>query len=68
MISTLVTILVIVLLVGLVYWLVDALPVPEPLNRFAKIAAIVIGAIAIILVLLQLTDVAIWPRSVPRSP
>jgi hypothetical protein len=52
MIGALITLLVIVLVVGLVYWVVDAMPVPQPLNKFIKIAAVVIGAIAIIYVLL----------------
>jgi hypothetical protein len=54
MLGALVTILVIVLVAGLVYWVVDAIPVPQPLNRFAKIAVIVVAAIALIIVLLNL--------------
>ena len=52
MITTLITILVIVLVAGLVYWVLDAIPVPQPINRFAKIAVVVICAIALIYVLL----------------
>ena len=57
MISALVTILVIALIVGLVYYVVDIIPVPQPMNRFAKIAAMIIGIVAVILVLLQLADI-----------
>ena len=54
MVGVLITILVIALVVGLVYWVVDALPVPQPMNKFAKVIAMVIGCIAIIIVLLNL--------------
>lgn len=62
MIHALITTLVVILLVGVCWWLCDYLPVPEPLNRVAKIAAVVIGIIAIVLVLLQLADYPIAVR------
>jgi hypothetical protein len=54
MLTSLITILVIAVIVGLIWWVCDFLPVPEPLNRLVKILAIVIGAIAIIYALLGL--------------
>lgn len=53
MLQALVIILVIAVVAGLIYWVVDAIPVPEPLNRFVKIAVIVVAAIALIIVLLN---------------
>lgn len=61
MIGALITILVIVIVAGLVYWVLDAIPVPQPLNRFAKIAIVIIAVIALIYVLLGLGGVSI-PR------
>ena len=61
MLGALISLLVIVIVIGLVYWVIDAIPVPQPLNRFAKIAVIVIGVIAIIYVLLGMGGISI-PR------
>ena len=52
MIGLLVYIVIICIVIGLAYWLIDALPVPQPINRFAKILIIVIGVIALIYVLM----------------
>jgi hypothetical protein len=54
MISLLVYVLVVCLIAGLAYWLLDTIPVPEPINRIAKILIVVIAAIALIYVLLGL--------------
>ena len=53
MITALIYLLVVVLVVGLIYWVIDAVPVPQPLNKFAKIAVVVIGCIVVIMVLLN---------------
>lgn len=55
MISVLIYILVVCIIVGLVYYVADAMPIPPPLNRIVKIAAMVIGCLVIILALLGLT-------------
>lgn len=57
MLAALVYILIIAVVIGLIYWVIDAVPVPQPLNRFAKIAIVVIGVIALIVVLLQVAGV-----------
>ena len=62
MISILITLVVVVLVIGLLFYVLDAIPVPDPLNRFAKIAAIVIGCIIIIMLLL---DVAGYRTGLP---
>lgn len=58
MIHTLITLLVICIVVGIVWWLVDFVPVPEPLNKLIKVVAIVVAAIAIIYALLGLAGMA----------
>jgi hypothetical protein len=63
MISTLIYLLIVFLVIGIVWWLIDYIPVPEPLNRLAKIVVVVIGALIIIAVLLDLAGAPVgWPR------
>jgi hypothetical protein len=58
MIAGLITLIVYLLVVGillaLVWYVLDAIPIPDPINRFIKIAVVVVAALVIILVLLQL--------------
>lgn len=54
MIQLLIYLVVVALVIGLAYYIVDAIPVPEPLGRIIKIAVVVIGALIVILVLLDL--------------
>jgi steroid 5-alpha reductase family enzyme len=54
MLETLITILVIAVVAALIYWALDAIPVPEPINRWAKIAIVFVAAIFLIYVLLGL--------------
>lgn len=62
MIHALVYLVVIILIIGLVYYVIDAIPVPEPLNRFAKIAIMVVGCLFVILFLLQFAGISTgWP-------
>jgi hypothetical protein len=58
MIEQLIYILIIAVVVGLIWWVCDYLPVPGPLNRLIKVLSIVIAVIAIILVLLRMAGVA----------
>ena len=53
MIGLLVTLLVVCLVIGLIWYVVDAIPVPDPLNRIAKIVSVVIGCLILILLLLD---------------
>ena len=53
MIGLLVTLLVVCLVIGLIWYVVDAIPVPDPLNRIAKIVSVVIGCLVIIMLLLD---------------
>jgi hypothetical protein len=64
MISVLIYILVVCLIVGLIYWVADALPIPQPLNKIVKIVAMVIGCVVIIFALLGMTGYDLgWPPS-----
>ena len=57
MIATLIYLLVVCVIIGLVWWIVDYLPVPEPLNKLIKIVTIVIGAIVIIYALMSIAGI-----------
>jgi len=54
MISVLITLLIIAILVGLIWWVCDALPVPQPLNKFIKIVSVVVAVIVLVIALAQL--------------
>lgn len=61
MIHTLLTVLIIAVVVGVIWWVCDYLPVPEPLNKLIKVLTIVIAVIAIIYVLLALPGIVSIP-------
>jgi hypothetical protein len=63
MINVLAYIIVIALLIGLAYWIIDVIPIPQPINRFAKIAIVIVGVIALIYAVLSITGQA--PRLLP---
>lgn len=63
MIGLLIQLLIIGLAVGLVWWLLDYLPVPEPFNKVIKVVAIVVFFIYIIYMLLNMGHV-----EVPKLP
>ena len=58
MISALVTLIIYLIVIGILLWLVyyvlDAIPVPEPFNRWAKLLLVVVAVLIIIVLLLQL--------------
>lgn len=54
MLTLLIYLLVVCVVIGLIWWVLDYLPVPQPLNKVLKVAVIVIGVIAVIYVLLAL--------------
>jgi hypothetical protein len=57
MINILITLLIIVVVVGLIWWVLDYLPVPDPLNRIAKVVSMVIAIVFVIILLLRLAGV-----------
>jgi hypothetical protein len=54
-------VVIIAVVCGIGYWIIDAIPVPQPINRWAKVLIVVIAAILLIGVLLNLAGVSI-PR------
>jgi hypothetical protein len=61
MVNILITVLVVCLLVGLIYYVVDALGVPDPLNKGAKVVAVVVGILIIIFALLGMAGYDVFP-------
>jgi hypothetical protein len=57
MLQTLIYLICVLLVIGLAWWVIDYAAVPPPLNRWAKIIVIVVGAIILISVLLSLGGV-----------
>jgi hypothetical protein len=58
MISSLISLLVICVVIGLIWWVVDYLPVPQPLNKLIKVVSIIVGVIAVIWILLAIAGMA----------
>jgi hypothetical protein len=65
MISLLIYLIVVGIVVALAMWLIDYLPVPQPLNRWLKIAITVVAALIIIMLLLDVAGVDTGFRSGP---
>lgn len=61
MIMALVNLIIYLLIVGiliwLVYYVVDAIPLPQPINKIVKLAVVVVTALIIIVLLLNLVGV-----------
>ena len=58
MINTLIYLLVVCIIIGVIWWVVDYMPVPQPLNKLIKVVSIVIGVIVIVYALLGLGGMA----------
>jgi len=54
LLNLIVWLLIVGVLLALLYWVVDVIPLPEPLNRIVKVMAVVICALVLIILLLQL--------------
>lgn len=57
MLHTLIYLLVVCVVIGVIWWVADYLPVPEPLNKLIKVVSVVIGVIIIIYALLGLAGI-----------
>lgn len=57
MLGTLIYVLVVAVVIGVIWWVCDFLPVPEPLNKLVKVVSIVVGCIIVIYALLGLAGV-----------
>jgi cation transporter-like permease len=53
-VNILLYLIVVGLLGGLAYYIVDAVPIPQPFNKLIKLAVIVVCVLIVILLLLQL--------------
>lgn len=62
MIQSLIYLIVYLIVIGLVFWLltylIDMVPLPEPFNRVAKIALMVVAVLIVIFLLLGLVGEA----------
>ncbi len=56
-VGLLIYLIVIGVIVGLVFYIVQALPIPDPLGRIIKVIAMVVAVLFVVLVLLQLIGV-----------
>lgn len=67
LINLIVYLLVVGILLALVYYVLDAIPIPEPINRIVKIVIVVVACLVVILLLVQLLGVsgAGLPKLVP---
>jgi uncharacterized membrane protein required for colicin V production len=54
LIALLIYLIVLCCVVGLVYYVINAIPVPDPLGRIIKIVVMVFACLVVILLLLQL--------------
>jgi len=54
MLGTLIYVVVVAVVIAFVWWLLDYMPVPEPMNKAVKILSILIGMIIVIYALLGL--------------
>lgn len=57
LVNLIVWLLVVGILIALVYWVVDAIPIPQPINRIVKLVVVVLAALVLILLLLQLVGI-----------
>lgn len=58
LINLIVYLLVVGILLALVYYVLDAIPIPEPINRIVKIVIVVVACLVVILLLVQLLGVS----------
>jgi glucan phosphoethanolaminetransferase (alkaline phosphatase superfamily) len=58
LINLIVWLLIVGILVALVYWVLDAIPIPDPLNRIAKVVLMVLVVLVVVLMLLNLIGVS----------
>lgn len=54
LVTLIIYLLVLGILIALVYYVCDAIPLPPPINRIIKVAVVVIAALVIIILLLNM--------------
>jgi hypothetical protein len=66
MVSIIAYIIFMLVAVAVVYWAVDALGTPDPLNRIVKVGIVAIGIIVVVLLFMQLLGVSTGGLSLPK--
>jgi hypothetical protein len=66
LINLIVWLLVVGILLALVYWVLDAIPIPDPINRIVKIVLVVVACLVVILLLLDLVGGGIQGVNIPK--
>lgn len=59
MIGLLIQLLILGIVVGIIWWVLDYLPVPEPFNKVIKVVAVVVFVIAVIYLLMGIGGVEV---------
>jgi len=54
MIGFLIQLLIVVIVFGLIYWVIQQLPLGEPFGRIARVVVMVVGVLVIVIMLLGL--------------
>lgn len=57
MVNVLVMILVVCVVLGLIYWVIGMLPLPEPFKQIVQVCTVVIGVLIVVLMLLALIGI-----------
>lgn len=66
MVTVIAYIVLMLVLVSVVYWAVDALGTPDPLNRIVKVGIVAVGIIVVVLLFMQLLGVSTGGLSLPK--
>lgn len=70
MIAALINLIIYLIVLGLLYWLVihviDTIPIPDPPNRFIKLALMVLLVLVVIVLLLELLGSGVGGVNLPR--
>lgn len=61
MLSLLITLLVVVIVLGLAWWIISMIPLPEPARQIVTVVFVVIAALILIWLLLSIPGVAPHP-------
>lgn len=61
LVALIVWIVVIGVICGLLYWLIDACGIPEPFNKGAKVILMIVGVVLIIILLIGLVTALVGP-------
>lgn len=54
MITFLITLLIVIIILGLIWWVITVIPLPDPFAKIAQVVVVVIGVLIIVWMLLGL--------------